>query len=68
MVSMSLLAAHHHGKLKVRLGRVWRDNASGTHRFVEWTVHTMLDSAMEHAFLEGKNTDMTATDTQRNTV
>ena len=65
---MSELAAQHHGKLKVRLGRVWRDNETAAHRFVEWTVHTMLESDMEHAYLVGTNTDMTATDTQKNTV
>ena len=35
---------------------------------VEWTVFCMLESDMAHAFLEGSNADMTATDTQKNTV
>ncbi|KAG2451510.1 hypothetical protein HYH02_004108 [Chlamydomonas schloesseri] len=60
------LPAHHHGKSKVRLGRVWRDG--NVHHMVEWNVNTMIDSDMEHAFVNGDNTGMTATDTQKNTV
>ena len=60
------LKEHQHGKARVRLGRTWREG--DVHHFVEWTVHTMLVSDMAHAFLDGSNTDMTATDTQKNTV
>lgn len=60
------LALHQHGKGKVRLGRTWRQG--DVHHFVEYMVHTMLESDMEHAFVRGDNTDMTATDTQKNTV
>jgi urate oxidase len=60
------LAVQHHGKGKVRVGRVWRDGP--VHHFVEWSVNTMLDSDMAHAYLKGENTDMVATDTQKNTV
>jgi hypothetical protein len=61
-----VLKDHQHGKSRVRLGRTWREG--DVHYFVEWTVHTMLESDMAHAFLEGSNADMTATDTQKNTV
>ena len=60
------LAAHQHGKGRVRVGRVWREGK--THHMVEWTVFTMLESDMAHAFIDGSNADMTATDTQKNTV
>lgn len=60
------LAEHQHGKSKVRLGRVWRQGSK--HYFVEWSVDVMLESDMAHAFQIGTNTDMTATDTQKNTV
>lgn len=60
------LVLHQHGKSRVRLGRVWREGS--VHHFVEWSVNTMLESDMEAAFLEGDNTGMTATDTQKNTV
>lgn len=60
------LPFHHHGKSKVRLGRVWREG--NVHHMVEWSVNTMIESDMEHAFLKGDNTGMTATDTQKNTV
>ena len=62
----AVLKEHQHGKSRVRLGRTWREG--DVHHFVEWTVHTMLESDMAHAFIEGSNTDMTATDTQKNTV
>lgn len=42
---MAQLALHQHGKSKVRLGRVWREG--NVHHFVEWQVHTMLESDME---------------------
>lgn len=35
---------------------------------VEWSVAVMLESDMAHAFLTHSNKDMTATDTQKNTV
>ena len=60
------LKEHQHGKSRVRLGRTWREG--DVHHFVEWTVNTMLESDMAHAFQDGSNTDMTATDTQKNTV
>ena len=60
------LQVHQHGKSRVRVGRVWREG--NVHHMVEWMVHTMLESDMEKAFLEGDNTGMTATDTQKNTV
>lgn len=60
------LAVHHHGKSKVRVGRVWREG--NVHHMVEWCVNTMVDSDMERAFTDGDNTGMTATDTQKNAV
>lgn len=60
------LAVHQHGKGKVRVGRVWREGSK--HYFVEWSVDVMLESDMAHAFKDGSNTDMTTTDTTKNTV
>lgn len=60
------LAVHQHGKSKVRVGRVWREGSK--HYFVEWDVDVMLESDMAHAFKNGDNTGMTATDTTKNTV
>lgn len=74
------LREHQHGKSRVRLGRTWREqesaeggsgksNASSVrHHFVEWTVETVLESDMAHAFLSSSNAGMTATDTQKNAV
>ena len=60
------LALHHHGKSRVRVGRTWREG--NVHHFVEWTVEVLIESDMEHAFLHGSNTDMTPTDTVKNTA
>lgn len=60
------LGLQQHGKAKVRIGRVWREG--NVHHMVEWNVWPMLESDMTHAFLEGDNAGMTATDTQKNTV
>lgn len=38
------------------------------HYFVEFNVHTVLESDMAHAFLTPSNEGMTATDTQKNIV
>ena len=45
-----------------------RAPSSGVHKFAEYSVDTVLLSAMEHAFVQGSNEGMTATDTQKNTV
>ena len=63
---MAELRAHQHGKNRVRVGRVWREG--NVHYMVEWSVHVLLESDMEHAFLTPSNKGMTATDTQKNTV
>ncbi|KAK3265316.1 hypothetical protein CYMTET_25992 [Cymbomonas tetramitiformis] len=54
-----------HGKERVRVARVWREGT--VHHFVEWMVGVVLESDMEHAYLNGDNTGMTATDTMKNT-
>ena len=50
----------------MRVGRVWR--RGDVHVFSEFTVNTMLESDMAHAFLTPSNEGMTATDTQKNAV
>ena len=65
---MSTLGKNFHGKSRVRLARVWRNDATGVHRMVEWTVELLLESAMDRAFTDGDNAGMTATDTCRNNV
>eukprot|EP00854_Cymbomonas_tetramitiformis_P008996 gene8996-10659_t len=55
-----------HGKERVRVARVWREGT--VHHFVEWMVGVVLESDMEHAYLNGDNTGMTATDTMKNTL
>jgi urate oxidase len=61
------LAQHAHGKSRVRVARVWRDD-NGVHHFVEWQCAVLLESDMAHAYLAGDNSGMTATDTVKNTA
>jgi urate oxidase len=65
-MSAYALPVHQHGKSRVRVARVWREG--DVHHFVEWSVNSQIESVMEHAFVNGDNTGMTPTDTQKNTV
>jgi hypothetical protein len=60
------LTKHAHGKSRVRVARVWREGA--VHHAVEWQCEVLLESDMAPAYLRGDNSDMTATDTIKNTV
>ena len=60
------LAKHAHGKSRVRVARVWREGT--VHHAVEWQCEVLLESDMAPAYLRGDNSDMTATDTIKNTV
>ncbi|KAL9247921.1 hypothetical protein vseg_021298 [Gypsophila vaccaria] len=57
-----------HGKQRVRVGRVWRDPASGAHHFVEWNVGINLLSDCIPSYVADDNSDIVATDTMKNTV
>eukprot|EP00899_Mesostigma_viride_P023173 jgi/Mesvir1/403/Mv11294-RA.1 len=60
------LAEHRHGKSKVRVGRVWREDA--VHHIVEWNCFIMLDSKADKSFLSDDCSSVIATDTMKNTV
>lgn len=57
-----------HGKARVRVTRVWRDNNSGNHFMVEWNVSISLLSDCVNAYVRDDNSDIVATDTMKNTV
>ncbi|XP_068343377.1 uricase-2-like isoform X3 [Pyrus communis] len=56
-----------HGKQRVRVARVWRNN-DGRHSIVEWNVGISLLSDCVNAYTRGDNSDIVATDTMKNTV
>lgn len=56
-----------HGKSRVRVGRVWKDE-NGRHHFVEWNVSISLLSDCLPAYVNADNSDIVATDTMKNTV
>lgn len=65
------LAFHHHGKAKVRVLKVRHSPGNGgeRHSVSEFTVHTRLYSPVyEKVFTDEDNSDLVATDTQKNTV
>lgn len=57
-----------HGKSRVRVGRVWRNQENGNHVFVEWNVGISLFSDCLEAYTDGDNSNIVATDTMKNTV
>ncbi|KAH0917774.1 hypothetical protein HID58_025434 [Brassica napus] len=57
-----------HGKARVRVGRVWRQGADGSHHFVEWNVSISLLSHCLSSYHRDDNSDIVATDTMKNTV
>ncbi|KAK6929037.1 Uricase [Dillenia turbinata] len=57
-----------HGKERVRVGRVWRNQNDGFHYFVEWHVGISLFSDCVAAYVRDDNSDIVATDTMKNTV
>lgn len=61
------LRAHSHGKSKVRVLKVRRGD--GTHKISEWEVAIkLLSPTYERVFNQEDNSDLVATDTQKNTV
>ena len=61
-----VLGAHQYGKAECRLVRVTRD--SPRHAIEDLTVTTQLRGDFEACHLEGDNSQVVATDTQKNTV
>ncbi|RXH93051.1 hypothetical protein DVH24_013627 [Malus domestica] len=56
-----------HGKQRVRVARVWRNN-DGRHTIVEWNVGISLLSDCVSAYTRDDNSDIVATDTMKNTA
>lgn len=57
-----------HGKSRVRVARVWRNNKDGRHFIVEWSVSISLLSDCLAAYVSDDNSNIVATDTMKNTV
>jgi urate oxidase len=57
-----------HGKARVRVGRVWKNEEDGRHFMVEWSVNVTLLSECLAAYVCDDNSDVVATDTMKNTV
>jgi len=63
---MARLVQHNYGKSRVRLAKITRH--PDRHDFTELTVDTALEGDFETAHLEGDNSKVIPTDTQKNTV
>ncbi|XP_019459627.1 PREDICTED: uricase-2 isozyme 2-like [Lupinus angustifolius] len=57
-----------HGKERVRVARVWKNQESGRYFVVEWRVSISLLSHCINSYIHDDNSDIVATDTMKNTV
>ncbi|KAF2318180.1 hypothetical protein P3X46_025194 [Hevea brasiliensis] len=57
-----------HGKARIRVTRVWRNNHGGNDFMVEWNVSISLLSDCLNAYVSDDNSNIVATDTMKNTV
>ncbi|CAM9472517.1 unnamed protein product, partial [Phaeothamnion confervicola] len=62
----AILAANHHGKGRVRLSKVIRNGSR--HTLLQFNVTILLEGPMTPAFVNGDNSIIIPTDTQKNTV
>jgi urate oxidase len=65
---MPSLASARYGKDNVRVCKVMRDAATGTHTVVELTVCCLLEGAIETSYTRADNSVVVATDSIKNTI
>ncbi|KAI5864605.1 uricase [Durotheca rogersii] len=65
---MPVVSAARYGKDNVRVYKVHRDEASGTHTVTEMTVCCLLEGEIERSYTEADNSVVVATDSIKNTI
>ncbi|KAI0014059.1 uricase [Xylariaceae sp. FL0662B] len=65
---MPVVSAARYGKDNVRVYKVHRDEASGTHTVTEMTVCCLLEGQIETSYTEADNSVVVATDSIKNTI
>ncbi|KAI1464767.1 uricase [Daldinia caldariorum] len=65
---MPVVSAARYGKDNVRVYKVHKDEAMGTHRVTEMTVCCLLEGDIETSYTTGDNSVVVATDSMKNTI
>ncbi|KAI0603350.1 uricase [Biscogniauxia sp. FL1348] len=65
---MAILSSARYGKDNVRVYKVHRDEASGTHTVTEMTVCCLLEGKIETSYTVADNSVVVATDSMKNTI
>ncbi|KAI1333691.1 uricase [Xylariaceae sp. FL0016] len=65
---MPYLSAARYGKDNVRVYKVHRDEASGTHTVTEMTVCVLLEGKIDESYTVADNSPVVATDSMKNTI
>ncbi|KAI0104126.1 hypothetical protein GGR51DRAFT_232717 [Nemania sp. FL0031] len=65
---MPVLTSARYGKDNVRVYKVQRDEATGTHTVTEMTVCCLLEGKIEESYTKADNTPVVATDSMKNTI
>ncbi|CAJ2506957.1 Uu.00g081430.m01.CDS01 [Anthostomella pinea] len=65
---MARLSSARYGKDNVRVYKVDRDEASGTHTVTEMTVCVLLEGAIDASYTDADNGPVVATDSMKNTI
>ncbi|KAG0638970.1 hypothetical protein HOY80DRAFT_120813 [Tuber brumale] len=65
---MSELSAARYGKDNIRLCKVHRNEATGTHTVTEMTVSVLLEGEIQSSYTDADNSAIVATDSMKNTV
>ncbi|KAI5928685.1 uricase [Camillea tinctor] len=65
---MAILSSARYGKDNVRVYKVHRDEATGTHTVTEMTVCCLLEGKIEESYTVADNSVVVATDSMKNTI
>ncbi|KAI8951996.1 hypothetical protein F4801DRAFT_600395 [Xylaria longipes] len=65
---MPVLSSARYGKDNVRVYKVHRDEATGTHTVTEMTVCCLLEGNVDESYTKADNTPVVATDSMKNTI
>lgn len=65
---MPVISSARYGKENVRVYKVHRDEATGTHTVTEMTVCCLLEGQIAESYTKADNTSVVATDSMKNTI
>lgn len=68
LTAMPVLSSARYGKDNVRVHKVHRDEATGTHTVTEMTVCCLLEGRIDESYTKADNATVVATDSMKNTI